>query len=203
MTGQFEQHEVKSLNDEKIVKAIKDGDDTAINQVIEKYSKLMWSIAGAVLKNIGATEDVEECVADVFIYLWKNPEKYDAGRGKLKAWLSAIARSQAIDRYRQLSKRTTVPFEDTPFMEQLGIVDGILTDEIKRLLITAVKALEEQEQEILMRRYYYEQKPKEIAVALDLPVKHVDNHLYRAKRKLRSKIADKEREGFVLSLIHI
>ena len=66
------------MNDEKVVKAIKDGDETAINQVIEKYSKLMWSIAGAVLKNIGATEDVEECVADLFIYLWKNPDKYDA-----------------------------------------------------------------------------------------------------------------------------
>jgi len=42
---------VKFLNDVKIIAAIKDGDETAIDYVINKYSKLMWSIASAVLKN--------------------------------------------------------------------------------------------------------------------------------------------------------
>lgn len=178
------------MNDEKIINAIRSSDESAINYIINKYSKLMWSVANAVLKNVAAMEDVEECVADVFVYLWQNPEKYDASRGKLKAWLCIVARSQAIDKYRQLSKRNTIPLDDAPFMEQLGIDDGILADETKRLLITTIRALEEPDQEILIRRYYYEQKPKEIAVALDMPVKHVENHLYRTKLKLRDMIAN-------------
>lgn len=58
------------------------------------------------------------------------------------------------------------------------------------MLISAVRALGEPEQEILIRRYYYDQKPKEIAVALDMPVKQVENHLYRTKQKLRAILAN-------------
>ena len=92
------------MNDEKIIEAIKAGDETAISYVINKYSRLMWSIAGTVLKNAASSQDMEECVADVFIYLWQNPEKYNAQRGKLKVWLSIVVRSQAIDKYRQVSQ---------------------------------------------------------------------------------------------------
>lgn len=66
------------MNDEKIIKAIKNCDEATIDYVITKYSKLMWSIASAILKNVASAQDVEECVADVFVYLWQNPEKYDA-----------------------------------------------------------------------------------------------------------------------------
>jgi len=180
---------VKFLNDTKIINAIKSGNEAVIDHVINKYSKLMWSIASTVLKNVASMEDIEECVADVFVYLWQNPDKYDADRGKLKVWLSILARSQAIDKYRQLSKRNTIPLEGD-FMEQLGIVDDILAAENKQLLVTAIKALEEPDQEILIRRYYYEQNPREIAVALDMPVKHIENHLYRTKLKLRNMIAN-------------
>lgn len=51
-----------------------------------------------------------------------------------------------------------------------------------------MKALEEPDREILLRRYYYDQKPREIAMALDMPVKHVENHLYRTKRRLRETL---------------
>ena len=97
------------MTDEKIISAIARGDEAAIHAVITKYSKLMWSIAGSILHNVASDEDIEECVADVFVYLWKHPEKYDARRGRLKVWLSVIARSQALDRYRNLSKNSAVP----------------------------------------------------------------------------------------------
>lgn len=178
------------MNDEKIIKKIKNGDESAIDYVITKYSKLMWTIAGAILKNVASAYDIEECVADVFIYLWQNPNKYDAKRGGLKVWLSVIARTQAIDRYRQLSKKETVALDETLLADQLGITEGIIADDTKHMLIAAVRALGEPDQEILIRRYYYDQKPKEIAVALDMPVKHVENHLYRTKLKLREMITN-------------
>ena len=43
--------------------------------------------------------------------------------------------------------------------------------EDKKRLALALQSLSEQEREIVIRRYYYEQKPREIARALDLPVK--------------------------------
>lgn len=178
------------MKDESIIAAIRDGDESAMEHVITKYSRLMWSIAAAVLKQVASEEDVEECVADVFIYLWRHPEKYDAQRGRLKVWLSILARTQAIDRYRELTKQTVLPLEEGHLVDQIGVIDGILARDTKRMLCAAVNALEEPDQEILVRRYFYEQKPREIALALDMSVKQVENRLYQTKRKLRALVTN-------------
>ena len=178
------------MNDERTITAIKNRNEAAINEVITKYSKLLWSVAGAVLNNMGSTQDVEECVADAFIYLWEHPEKYNPQRGKLKTWLSIVARTQAVNRCREIAKRNIVPLEDTDFIDQLGIVDTVLEAETRRALLAAVNALGEPDREILIRRYYYEQKPREIALALDMSVKQVDNRLYQTKLKLRESLSN-------------
>jgi len=41
-----------------------------------------------------------------------------------------------------------------------------------------------------VRRYYYGQKPKEIALALNMSVKQVDNRLYQTKRRLRQVLCE-------------
>lgn len=178
------------MNDERTILAIRKREADAINEVIKKYSKLLWSVSGAILNNIGATQDVEECVADTFIYLWEHPDKYDPGRGRLKTWLSIVARTQAVNRCREIAKRNTVPLEETDFINHIGIVDDILKEETRRTLLAAINALGEPDREILIRRYYYEQKPKEIALALDMSVKQIDNRLYQTKLKLREVLSN-------------
>ena len=187
MTGQSAQ-EAKFLNDEKIITAIKKRSEATINEIITKYSKLLWSVAEAVLSHVGSVQDVEECVADTFIYLWEHPEKFDHQRGKLKTWLSIVARTQAVNRYREITKRNILPLEDTDFVDQLDVADAVLEVETRQALIAAVNALCEPDREILIRRYYYDQKPKEIALALDMSVKQIDNRLYQTKRRLREML---------------
>jgi RNA polymerase sigma-70 factor (ECF subfamily) len=104
--------------------------------------------------------------------------------------LSIVARTQAVNRCREIAKRNTVSLEDTDFVDQIGIVDDILKAETRQNLLASVNALGEPDREILIRRYYYDQKPKEIALALDMSVKQVDNHLYNTKRKLREALSN-------------
>ena len=191
MTGQSVQ-EVTFLNDEKIITDIKNRSEVAINEIITKYSKLLWSVAEAVLSHIGSVQDVEECVADTFIYLWEHPEKFNHQRGKLKTWLSIVTRTQAVNRYREITKRNTLPLEDTDFIDQLSVVDAVLEAETRKALLASVNALGEPDREILIRRYYYNQKPKEIALALDMSVKQIDNRLYQTKRRLREMLTRSE-----------
>ena len=80
--------------------------------VVQKYSKLLWKIAASVLINAASTQDVEECVADVFIYLWQYPEKYDPDKAKLSSWLSIVARSRAVDSYRRLTRKREISMEE-------------------------------------------------------------------------------------------
>lgn len=178
------------MNDITAIAGVRKRDERIINEIIVKYSKLLWSIVSVVLKNVGTEQDIEECVADVFIDLWEYPDKYDAERGTLKTWLCMVARYKAIDRYRVLSRNSTVSLEGAMMVGRMGMQDALLQEETKRELVAAVNALTDVEKDILIRRYYYEQKPKEIAKALDLSLKQVENHLYRSKQKLRKAISE-------------
>lgn len=180
------------MTDETLIAALRQGDEHAINHAMDKYARLLWSIAGAALEGVAAAEDVEECVADVFVYLWQHPEKYDPARGKLKVWLSILARSMAIDRRRQLSRHASLPLEEALTAALPDLAEGILAREARERLARAVESLEEPDRDILLRRYIHSQKPREIALALGIPVKQVDNRLYRAKQRLRALLTDQK-----------
>lgn len=177
------------MNDRKIAAAIKEGDETAISQVIDKYSRLLWPIVSAVLSKVGTVEDVEECVADTFIYLWQNPDKYDPERGKLKSWLCIVARSKATDLYRKLSRKKELSLDVLSDSAALDLAELLVVEEDRQAMTEAINAIAEKERELLLRRYYYGQKPREIATAMDIPVKQVNNSLYRTKRKLRDMLS--------------
>src|SRR4051812_21365383 len=51
-----------------------------------------------VLGDAGQAQDVTQ---DVFLRLWRNPARYDASRGPLGAYLRLMARSRALDLWRE------------------------------------------------------------------------------------------------------
>lgn len=173
------------MSDEKLIRAIRARDEEAITQVIETYSKLLWSVAGAVLSGIGSAQDTEECVADAFIYLWKFPEKFDPKRGTLKTWLAIVARTKALDRCRALSRRETLPLDEAALSPGIGAAEEFLLRSDREEALRAIQSLDEPDREILLRRCCRGQKPRQIALALGIPVKQVENRLYRTKKKLR------------------
>ena len=173
------------MKDEAVIAAIGSRDELVMNDVINKYSRLLWPIASAVLKNVGDDRDVEEVVADAFIFLWEHPGKFDPRRGTLKSFLCILVRSRAIDRYRDLTRRATVPLEEAVLCGTFGMQERLMEAESRKELLAAVRSLGEPAREILVRRYYYDQKPRQIALALDMTVKQVDNSLYRSKQLLR------------------
>ena len=182
------------MNEKKLIDAIQNRDESAAAYVIDRYSRLLWSAAAPVLRNIGTAEDLEECVADAFVYLWEHPEKFDPVRGGLKSWLAMIARSRAIDRYRQLMKRQTISMEDVLLQTEMIPDAPGLEEETRTVLMQALEQLTEPDREILLRRYYFDQKPKEIAKATGLTVKQVENRLYRTKQRLRETLTEVQDE---------
>jgi RNA polymerase sigma factor (sigma-70 family) len=162
--------------------------EQALTELKAKYEGLCRRIAGNVQ---ASSEDVEECVADTFIYLWQHPEKFDSCRGTLKTLLCIVARSRAIDRYRELSRRSALPLEEAVLARSAGMQEVLLDQETRRELMTAVTALKEPDREILIRRYFRDQKPRQIALALGMTVKQVDNCLFRTKRLLRQTLEEK------------
>ena len=179
------------MRDDKILAELKDRNEQVICQLMERYTKLLWTVADAVLKNVGTPQDIEECVADVFIQLWLHPEQFDPQRGRLKSWLCIVTRSRALDRFRELSRCNTVSLDDVMLIGRMGVQDYVIQEESKKELADTLDQLSPIAREILIRRYYYEQKPREISVALNLSVKEINNRLYRSKQKLRKAVSQK------------
>lgn len=179
------------MNDKKIISAIIRQDEQIFAFVIEKYSRLLWKIAASVLINAASVQDVEECVADVFIYLWQHPEKYDPDRAKLSSYLSVVARSKAVDRYRLIIRKREISMEKI-VVKSLQYAEGKTADAETEKLRSCMEELAETEKELIIRRYYYEQKPAEIALALNAPKKQVENKLYHVRKKLKKMMETQE-----------
>lgn len=174
------------MNDERLIRAIAARDEGAMGRIMERYSRLLWSVAAKVLQGVGTEEDLEECVADVFVFLWMHPEKFDPARGSLKSYLAMVARSRALNRCRQLSRHGAVALDDLPPSQEPAAEMAAAADQTLR---DAIDTLREPDREILLRRYYRDEKPREIAAGLALPVKQIENRLYRAKRFLRDRLS--------------
>ena len=168
--------------------------ERAVADVIARYSRHLYTVAAAALRGVGTEQDAEEAAADAFVYLWEHPEKFDPRRGSLKTWLSIVARSRALDRSREILRCRAVSLEEIELADPLGVPEALLAGERRAALNAAVDALAEPDREILLRRYYFGQKPREIAAALGLDKKQVDNRLYQTKRRLRASVTGAEGE---------
>ena len=176
------------MTEKQMLAGLSAGDERALDAAISSYSRLLWGIAHAVLHHVGTTQDMEECVADAFIQLWKSSASFSEYSGSVKSWLCVVAKSRAIDRYRKIVQKSEIALDEQIAMCGIEIVDQTLDAVLQRELIAAIQALGEPDREIIMRRFYYRQKPKEISLALDLPIRQVENRIFRAKQKLRAQL---------------
>lgn len=80
--------------EEKIVKLIKQKDDEGLKLLMSNYSGLIHYIVGNIIKT---QEDLEECVNDIYMKVWKSMDSYSRERGSLTTWITAISRNRALD----------------------------------------------------------------------------------------------------------
>lgn len=156
--------------------------------LIDEYGKLLWIVASGVLENVGTKEDIEDCVAESFAYLWENPKKYDATRGSIKTYLCLITKSKAIDRMRKINKTLTITYEDELKIEEDGIEEMLVNKEMVKEIHEFAQNLKALDREIFILKYFYQLKPREIAEKLKITVKEVSNKLYYSKKSLLTRI---------------
>ena len=181
------------MTDQQVIKAFKTSDTQKIHDTISTYSPLLFYVVQAILKEIGNTQDIEECVADVFIYIWQHPDYFNEKRGTLKNYLCLIAKSKALDKYRKLSKSQDIHIpldtltEKSPAFSHfhLGFTSEFMHYEYEDLY-KVLDILSPSEKEILLRRYIGGEKPAQIAKDLGVPVKSIVNNLYYSKHKLKT-----------------
>ena len=66
----------------------------ALQEAMERYGSYVKTVIYNVLRSQGTREDLEELSSDVFYSLWEHAGTIS--RGKIKAWLGAVARNQEL-----------------------------------------------------------------------------------------------------------
>lgn len=128
-------------------------------------------------------EDLEECVSDCIISIWRNaghirPETF-------KPYVATAARRKAIDMKQRLTRTRFLPLEEDLIAQGEGVEEAAERSSTKEAVASAVNGLGQPDQEIFVRRYYWGESHKQIAQALGLTERAVEGKLYRGRSKLK------------------
>ena len=93
--------------DAELLGRVQHGDEQAMADLFDRYSKIVYSVALRVLRDPSAAEDV---LQEIFLQIWRAPGKFVATRGSLGGWLSVVTRNRSIDKLRR--KRPTEQVEE-------------------------------------------------------------------------------------------
>ena len=97
-------------------------DISAFNAAYEAHAKGVYSTA---LRILGKPSDAEDVTQDVFLRFWQSPERFDASRSPLGAFLRLMARSRALDVWRHEHANTRAQER----LEQRSARDDVHRDE--------------------------------------------------------------------------
>ncbi|MDD6614491.1 MAG: sigma-70 family RNA polymerase sigma factor [Lachnospiraceae bacterium] len=177
--------------EEEIVALLRSGDEKGIELVAERYEKLIRYIAVTILG--GRETEVEECINDVYLKVWKSGAGYDYQKASFKTYLKAITRNTALNYLRKLQRLEELqgfdPEEDSLQEEYIdyrqNVEQKIIQNEEVEILNHVLASLRKKDKELVLRRFYYLQSTRQIAQAMDMSENAVDSKLSRLRKKIR------------------
>jgi RNA polymerase sigma-70 factor (ECF subfamily) len=92
---------VEALDDDQLAGLVLRVCDQHEPSLARLYGATSGRVYGLVMRIVRQAPLAEEVVEDVFWQVWREAPRFDATRGKVMAWLLAIARSRAIDALRR------------------------------------------------------------------------------------------------------
>jgi RNA polymerase sigma-70 factor, ECF subfamily len=161
------------------------GDQQAFTLLVERYRRLIYSLAYRVVLN---QEDALDVTQNVYLRLVQRIGTYD-GRGNFRAWLATITTRMAID---YLRRKTPDAFgvDDIEFLADDADCPLKTFEEKERhdRVEAAMALLSPQQRAIVTLRLGEDMGPKEIAERLELPPGQVRSQTNRAVKRIREKI---------------
>lgn len=94
-----------SQDDATLLALVRRGDEHAMASIYDRYSKIVYSVALRVLRDPASAEDV---LQEVFLQVWRSPERFVAIRGSLGGWLTVVTRNRSIDALRRKKPYDTI-----------------------------------------------------------------------------------------------
>ena len=165
--------------------------DTAawVEAVVTEHEKPLLRYAARIVNCPVAAQDV---VQKVFIKLAQMPEAQALDSGRLKGWLYRVTHNEAVDHVRRESRLHLLherQSADPMFAAPEAVSDPNPHDERVQLVLTEVRRLRPQEQQVILLRLQEGLSYREISAATGRSEGHVGNLLHHAVKKLSGRLA--------------
>jgi RNA polymerase sigma-70 factor (ECF subfamily) len=171
------------LDQEVLIKRLKEGDDKAFEYLYDNYASTLF---GIICRFVPEEAQAENLLQDSFIKIWRYIATYDATKGTLATWLINIARNTAIDftRSRQFSKDSKNQSIDyLVFHERPGLSVNVPEECIG--LRELVNKLDPNLRQILEWMYFDGYTQQEISEEFSIPLGTVKTRARNGLRDLR------------------
>jgi RNA polymerase sigma-70 factor (ECF subfamily) len=185
--------------DVALLRQIANGQNAGIEALYDRYNRLVFSVALAM---VGERTVAEEVTLDVFVQVWRAAATYDADRGNVRTWLIAITRHHAIDVLRWQRARLdskSVYLDDLPLLDDADVPaveeDAELAQQRDRVH-EALGQLPPDQRAVLQLAYYKGYSQQQISDLLKQPLGTVKTRVRLAMQKLRKLLLKEDEPEF-------
>jgi RNA polymerase sigma factor (sigma-70 family) len=166
-----------------ILHRIADGDKNAIQDCLNKYGGLVWSIARKMLRN---SDEAEDAVQEVFVDIWKNAGRFDESRSSETTFIAMIARRRLIDKIRYSTRRLSADSLEDVLLEPFTRADQDMQVSLEaQQAAEAMRNLRPEQQQVLRLSIIQGMSHQEISEATGMPLGTVKTHARRGILQVR------------------
>lgn len=170
---------------DSLLQKVAAGQSRAVNQVIDAYGPLVWSIAR---KYFGRSAEAEDAVQDAFIAVWKAADRYDPEVAAESTYIAMIARRRMIDQLRKQGRRPSMrTLEGSPEPE-VESGDRLADEEQVMTVLKAINELDPPQPDVIKHSLMDGLTHPEIAEKTGLPLGTVKTHIRRGLIKVRKAL---------------
>lgn len=173
--------------DYRLVERLRQRDVRALEALYDLHARAVYSLS---LKMLGDPTAAEENVQEIFLKLWRQPELYQAERGKLLSWLLGVTHHRAVDQLRRRKLEQGHRFDgevDTPVTNGAGDPEKHAWGRFQQeALDRALCGLPPSQRVPVELAYLRGMTQAEIATLLGAPLGTIKTRMRLAMQKLRA-----------------
>lgn len=162
-------------------------DATAVAELYDQQSRLLFGLILRILKDRG---EAEEVLQEVFVSVWTRAESYNVTLGSVVGWLVRIARNRAIDRLRSRNVRDraveSYPAPVADDSPEAGAVRG----EQQRTVARALNTLPADQRALIEDAYFLGLTHAELSERFQLPLGTVKTRIRAGMMALRQQLQE-------------
>ena len=185
----------RGLRDGQLVELVAQRDAGALEALYDRYGRAAYSLARRILTEETLAQDV---VQEVFLSLWRDARRFDAGRGTVATYLLSMTHHRAVDVVRREENlrrwRTSdegLELEPDP---KARVEDEVEASERRTEVRAALAELPAAQREALLLAFFGGYTQREVAALVGVPLGTVKTRMAAGMRKMKEALQDAGRE---------